>query len=57
MYPPYYKDVVITYQLPGKEIMEATAWLAVNDSLECIWTISDTNIIISDAYVLEWRAI
>lgn len=57
MYPTYYKDVLISYKLPGKEIQKATAWLAVNDDLECIWTISDTDIIIPDEYVLEWRAI
>lgn len=56
-YPPYYRDVEITYQLPGEGFINKRAWLACNDDLEYIWTLSDSDIIIPDKYVLNWKEI
>ena len=57
-YPEYYKDVLIYYQLPNdSEEQVEKAWLAVNDDNEYIWTISDTDLIIPDKFVIRWEYI
>ena len=57
-YPKYYKDVLIYYQLPSdSEEQIEKAWLAVNDDNEYIWTISDTDRIIPDKFVIRWEYI
>lgn len=57
-YPKYYKDVWIHYQIPGETIEHIEkAWLSINDNGEYIWTISDTDLIISDDWVTRWKYI
>ena len=56
-YPLYYKDVWISYQLPGKDIETKLAWLSVNDNLDYIWTLVGTDIIIPDDYVIKWEEV
>ena len=57
-YPEYYKDVLITFKFPGEHhSYTKKAWLAVNDNLEYIWTLSDSSIIIPDDYVINWKSI
>lgn len=55
-YPEYYRDVWITFKFPGtKELITKRAWLAVNDNLEMMWTLSDSNLIIDDDWVTKWK--
>ena len=55
-YPPYYKDVWIYYCLPGEELEHVKlAWLARNDNLDYIWTLSESEYIIPDEYVTKWE--
>lgn len=58
-YPPYYRDVMITWKYPkDKHLYKGKAWLAVNDNLEYIWTLSDgSEKVISDDYVINWSYI
>lgn len=57
-YPPYYHDVEICYEHPGEDFQRYDrAWLSVNDNLELIWTLSETEVIIEDKYVLFWKEI
>lgn len=56
LYPEYYKDVIINYITPEGTIVSNIAWLAVNDKLEPIWTLSsDDTTIIPDDWVEYWR--
>lgn len=56
LYPEYYKDVFISYVNPDGIIVGDIAWLAVNDKLEPIWTLSsDDTTIIPDDWVEYWR--
>lgn len=56
LYPEYYKDVIINYITPEGTIVSNIAWLAVNDELEPIWTLSsDDTTIIPDDWVECWR--
>lgn len=55
-YPPYYKDVWIYYCLPGEKSERIKlAWLSINDNEEYIWTRSDNEQIIPDAWVIKWE--
>lgn len=57
-YPDYYKTVVINYIDQNGTIRADKAWLAVNDNLEYIWTLtSDDTTVIPDDYVDNWREI
>ena len=55
--PSYYKDVLIHYKLPGKDVETKLAWLSVNDNLDYIWTLVGTDVIIPDEYVIDWENI
>lgn len=52
-YPPYYHVVNIVYNNDGREEV-AKAWLAVNDNGHYVWTIANTDIVISDRDVKSW---
>lgn len=55
-YPEYYKDVEITFRFPGsRNKFTKKAWLSVNDNLEYIWTLSNSNLIIDDDWVIKWK--
>lgn len=55
-YPEYYKDVEITFKFSGENSYRtASAWLAVNDHGDFIWTLSDTDIVIDDENVISWQ--
>ena len=55
-YPRYYHDVWITFIDPIEDcIKSAQAWLAINDKLEPIWTLSDSDVIIPDEWVDSWE--
>lgn len=57
-YPDYYKTVIINYIDQNGTICADEAWLAVNDNLEYIWTLSeDDTTIIPDDWVDYWRTI
>lgn len=56
LYPEYYQDVIINYITPEGTVVSNIAWLAVNDKLEPIWTLSsDNTTIIPDELVEYWR--
>lgn len=55
-YPEYYKDVIITFKIPGdSQIYEEKAWLARADDLRYIWTLTKNEHIIEDSWVKSWR--
>lgn len=54
--PNYYKTVLIKYLKDGL-YRYATAWLAVSDNDEYLWTIDETDVIINDKNVHFWRPI
>lgn len=54
--PEYYRTVLIKY-LKGGLYTYAAAWLSVSDNNEYLWTIAETNMLISDRSVHYWRPI
>lgn len=57
-HPEYYKDVQIHYCIPGETTKHVkTAWLAMNDNNEYIWTISNSDQVIPDDWVIKWEYI
>lgn len=55
-YPPYYEDVWITFRFPKEKCYYTKlGWLSVNDDGKLIWTLSKSNIIIEDDWVIEWK--
>lgn len=54
--PEYYRTVLIKY-LKGGLYTYAAAWLSVSDNNEYLWTIAETNMLISGRSVHYWRPI
>lgn len=54
--PDYYHTVLIKY-IKGGLYTYAAAWLSVSDNNEYLWTIAETNMLISDRSVHYWRPI
>lgn len=54
--PDYYHTVLIKYLKDGL-YTHAAAWLSVSDDDKYLWTIAETNILISDRNVHGWRPI
>lgn len=55
-YPPYYQPVTIQYF--DKEtfgLYYDTAWVAVNDNGEYVWTSTKLNYVYLDSEILDWE--
>lgn len=54
--PDYYHSVLIKYLKDGLYTY-AVVWLSVGDDDKYLWTIAETNMLISDRSVHSWRPI
>ena len=53
-YPDYYKVVNIQYSKDSHSIKAGRAWLAINDNGHRIWTIDNSNEVLSDNEIISW---